>query len=647
MCSDSWLDASQTSWQYSLRNYMSTERDYRRAQVGVVRSNEEWSAIYPHWVKILEKQPNLPVSVDPRWLSYWWGHFGSDRELSIFWAALGDDVLAILPLMRKRVGSHTILTLLSDCCSDYLGGVFSAFACDPIDRIAAAMCDHLEWDEIRLQNIRQDDVTLHIVTRALQDCGLSPVIVRAEDAPYIELGCSWDKYLKSRTRNRRRMLNRKMRALRRRGKVELQVVRDYDHETLERLFDLHDTRWDSIHGVQAFADTRRRGFIHDVAKDFAGTGNFCLFHLLLNGNIVAYRMGFIRGGRYYDWNTSFDLALDDCSPGLVLLGEAIRWACDNGLQEVDFMRGHEEYKLSWNTAVRSLYTIQCSRPREPRHPRVPVKSTDKLRDLASKRGVVLDLDGVLYKGDKPIEASLAAIRILRQSGVTVGFLTNTSVRRQQELADKLGQMAVIADPRHIMTSTIAAAEYCRTKGYRCCLVLGGAPALPELLACGGMDIAANDHTGYIDAVVVGYSKDFIYADLVAAQRAILKGAEFVCTDRDRVFAAPGMDKPGTGWIVAAIETVTGKSPFVVGKPNDFSLRLLLHLMGMKPQEVAVIGDSLDTDIAAARKAGALACLVLGGISTAEDVARRTHDSRPDLVFADLVEMVDQMRGDTR
>jgi len=623
---------------------VNTDSHFRSAETGIVTTLHEWDKVYAPWVAILESQSRLPISVDPRWLFHWWKYFAENKALRVCWAAMGNEVIAILPMMLKSTGNKRILSFLSDCCSDYLGGIFSSAAYDPVERIVTTICEELDWDEIELQNIRQDDNTLHIIMRALQSCGLTPIIRKCDEAPFIQFDESWDNYLASRSHNRRAILRKKTRRLLAAGRLEFQVLRDYNEEVIEQLLTLHDARWEKMHSVQAFADSRRRGFIHDVARDFAQTGSLCVFLLILDGAVIAYRLGFIRGDVYYDWNTSFDTALARYSPGLVLIGKAIHWACEHKLKEFDFMRGYEQYKLSWNTGVRLLYSIVCCRQRTKLSVTRPVKSVDTLKALGKKRGVILDLDGVVYQGSEPIESTIRGIQLLQKKGILIGFLTNTSVKTQEEIVEKLAHMCVVSHPRYIMTSTIAAAEYCKQSQYNTCMVIGGAPALPQALIKSGCRLVLGQTDDDVDALVVGYTKEFSYADLLNAQIALLRGAAFICTDRDRLFAAPKIPKPGTGWIVAAIETVSEVTPFIAGKPNDFSLQLLLRAMKLDPREAVVVGDSLDADIVAAKKAGVLACLLVGGISTSEDAARRNKHERPDLVFSDFMELARATEG---
>ncbi len=360
---------------------------------------------------------------------------------------------------------------------------------------------------------------------------------------------------------------------------------------------------------------------------------------MLDQASLAYRFGFVKDATYYDWNTSFDVSYGKHSPGLVLLGEAIRWCYGQHLQRFDFMRGSEPYKLNWNTSVCSLYSIECSRSAFGVNP-VPGRPVNGTID--TRKGVVLDLDGVVYRGKQPILSTVQTLRDLRARRVPVGYLTNTSSLTAEQIVHKLQGFGIDADPDFVMTSAEAVAHYCLQKGYEKCLVVGGHPALPTGLVQNGIAALKPGSTGKVDAVIVGYQTAFCYSQLLSASEAIDLGAAFVCTDRDRLFASEGRMKPGTGWIVAAIETVTGAAPFVAGKPNDYSLRLLLSRMGLSPAEVLLIGDSVETDVAAAKKAGALACLFLGGVTSLRQAARCPNIERPDLVIDDIGEIANKL-----
>src|SRR5699024_432874 len=115
--------------------------------------------------------------------------------------------------------------------------------------------------------------------------------------------------------------------------------------------------------------------------------------------------------------------------------------------------------------------------------------------------------------------------------------------------------------------------------------------------------------------------------------AIAHGARFVATNPDDRLPVENGYQPGAGSILAGIERSTRVAPIVVGKPEPLMMQTGVERLGYEPHEVMMVGDRLDTDIAAARGAGLMTALVMTGVTTRADLA--TADILPDYVFADL------------
>ena len=231
---------------------------------------------------------------------------------------------------------------------------------------------------------------------------------------------------------------------------------------------------------------------------------------------------------------------------------------------------------------------------------VQILSKNIEKSISKIRGAIFDLDGVVYLEDVGIKSTIECIQKLSGMGICIGFLTNSSNVSYNEIKCKLMSMGISLKKYFIMTSAIAAAKYCKDMKYKNSLVIGGWPALTNAMLENGCCIA-NKYSTNIDSLVVGYATEFSYNDLLDVHAILLKGAAFIGTDKDRLFATKGTPKPGTGWIISAIEYVSGIKPLIVGKPNDLALQLLLQQMMVKSDQVIMIGDSFETDIAAAKK----------------------------------------------
>lgn len=219
---------------------------------------------------------------------------------------------------------------------------------------------------------------------------------------------------------------------------------------------------------------------------------------------------------------------------------------------------------------------------------------------------VVDLDGVIWLADQAIPGSAEAVATARAAGVRVMFVTNNSSMTVRQYAANLAGMGIETPLDDIVTSAQAAAS----------LLVAGSTAVicagdgvREALDVRGVRIL---ETGPADAVVVGWNRDFDFAALTAACRAIWGGARFVATNRDVTYPTPDGLLPGAGAIVAAVAAATGAEPEVAGKPHEPVVATLKSRAG-RPVDL-VVGDRLDTDGELAKRLGVPFGLVLTGVT---------------------------------
>lgn len=253
---------------------------------------------------------------------------------------------------------------------------------------------------------------------------------------------------------------------------------------------------------------------------------------------------------------------------------------------------------------------------------------------------VFDMDGVLWTMDDPIPGAAACLARLRARGDTVFFLTNNSSKSRTDYVEKLARFDISAATDEIMTSAFATAQMFREEGMvgRSVYVVGET-GLREELAAVGMKMVEYGEETPIDYVVVGWDRQFTYRKLMEAHRAIAHGAAFIATNRDATYPdAGGRTLPGSGALVAAVETCSGVTPRTIGKPEPYTLELILRMANAAPQDCLVIGDRLDTDIALGKRVGAQTALVLTGVHGRADVAAVPPERRPDYLWNDLNEL---------
>jgi 4-nitrophenyl phosphatase len=253
--------------------------------------------------------------------------------------------------------------------------------------------------------------------------------------------------------------------------------------------------------------------------------------------------------------------------------------------------------------------------------------------------ILVDLDGVLWRGDKPVAGAAAALARLAATGQRVAYFTNNSYPTVAGNVAKLEAMGVTAAPELILSSAQAAGTLA-TPGGRA-LVVGG-PGIVEALEEMGLSVAACDGPGEVggfDMVVVGIDPAFDYARLARAMAAVRAGARLVGTNSDATYPTPQGERPGGGAILAAVAVASGAAPVVAGKPNEPAAELVRRRLGRVD---LVVGDRPATDGAFARRLGAAFGLVLSGVTP------RDHgplDPTPEREATDLTRLVDELIRD--
>ena len=252
-------------------------------------------------------------------------------------------------------------------------------------------------------------------------------------------------------------------------------------------------------------------------------------------------------------------------------------------------------------------------------------------------GLIIDLDGVVWLDGRPIDGAAATIESLRAGGVRVLFLTNDPQRSRDEHATLLTAMGIPATAADVLTSSAATARFLSSQEHLAGgdLFVIGSPALRRELVEAGFRLLQAPEAERAQAVVVGGHRGFDYDELRAAATAVRTGAELYATGRDAVFPTPEGPLPATGAILAAVETASGATATVVGKPEPFVFEIARETLS-DCERVAVIGDQLASDVAGAKRAGLDAILVLTGASSEDDVAGAAF--KPDFILPSIAKL---------
>ena len=281
---------------------------------------------------------------------------------------------------------------------------------------------------------------------------------------------------------------------------------------------------------------------------------------------------------------------------------------------------------------------------------------------AERPGLLLlvDLDGVLYRGAEPVPGVGAVLATRATRGDDVVYVTNNSMWYRAEYVERISGMGAPVTADRIVSSPRATALYLREHepGIQHVLTVGASGMDRELEDAGfrvtragdvgelirGSGIEGTDGAngweaaGRPDAVVVGLDPKIDYLRLTVATDCIRAGARFIATNRDAVYPTERAVRPGAGSIVAAVEAASGVTPISIGKPEPYLLEEAARAVGRDAREAIMIGDGLGTDIAAAHAVGARSILMLTGVTSRAALDDLAPGARPTEVAADAAEL---------
>ena len=278
---------------------------------------------------------------------------------------------------------------------------------------------------------------------------------------------------------------------------------------------------------------------------------------------------------------------------------------------------------------------------------LPKRTDDSalLRQLQRIRHVALDLDCTIYSGGTLFDSTEPFLELLQQLKIGYTFLTNNPSKNITDYLAHLEEMGIAAHAEQLYTSTQSTIEFLQERFPRLRrLFVLGTDSMSAAFTAAGFELMPDSPTDEPDAVVVGFDLSLTYPRLCRAAWWIQQGKPYFATNPDRVCPT---DQPTVlvdcGAICAALESATGRPPTaVLGKPDPAMLRGILHKHNLRPEELAMVGDRLYTDVAMAHRAGAFGVLVLTGETNGEQA--RLHSPQPDLIVPTLAEFGHQLRA---
>ncbi len=259
--------------------------------------------------------------------------------------------------------------------------------------------------------------------------------------------------------------------------------------------------------------------------------------------------------------------------------------------------------------------------------------SNDLAGLHKLRGMIIDMDGVLWHGDLPLPGLHKFFDVLRQRDIKFVLATNNNTQTPEGFVLKAKRLGVDIVPEQVVTASIATIHYLRlnySPGSRI-YVIGEAP-LKGLIAEAAFTLAETD----VAAVVATMDRQLTYEMLKRATLLIREGADFIGPNPDSSYPTQEGIVPGAGAVLAALSASSDRQPVIVGKPESSLFKISLERMQLGPEETASLGDRLNTDIAGGQRLGLKTILVLSGVSTVADLASSLI--QPTWVFAGIDEL---------
>jgi NagD protein len=252
----------------------------------------------------------------------------------------------------------------------------------------------------------------------------------------------------------------------------------------------------------------------------------------------------------------------------------------------------------------------------------------------AKTGFLIDMDGVIYRGSKPIRGAVEFIQRLQATGHPFLFLTNNSQRSRRDICLRLHRMGIRIAQRHVFTCAMATARFlARQRPNGSAYVIGEGGLLNALHESG---YAIDDQ--HPDYVVVGEGRSLSMDMLEKAVTFINQGSKLVATNLDANCPTERGMRPGCGALVAVLEAATGRKALGIGKPSPITMCEAASVLGTAPDQTVVIGDTMDTDILGGVQLGYATVLVLSGGTRKEDV--ESYAYRPGYVVKSISELLE-------
>jgi NagD protein len=254
------------------------------------------------------------------------------------------------------------------------------------------------------------------------------------------------------------------------------------------------------------------------------------------------------------------------------------------------------------------------------------------RESGPRCGFLLDMDGVIYRGDEPVPGAAEFIHSLRERAIPFLFLTNNSASGPRDYVVKLHKMGIEVEEEHFYTCGMATMEFLHQQKPLGTAFVIGEGGLVSALHQAGYGITSKQP----DYVIVGEGRTLNFEMAEKAMMMLLNGAHLIATNLDVSCPTATGSRPGCGAIVAMLEAATGRRAYSVGKPSPFMMRAARKRLGLRTAETIMVGDTMETDIRGSLELGFQAILVLTGSTAREKLSG--YPFQPTLVVDSIAEI---------
>jgi len=324
-------------------------------------SYKQLEEIKTDWNDMLKNSINNHIYLTWEWLSCWWKHFGKGREMRVLCLKDESDFIAIAPLMCSKYkiplfGNVVKIEFIGSPESDYNSLILKNRNSEYLELfLDYLVSNYSDWNILELRDIPEEFISSDLKHKIFNEFMKYPLKYKVIDiCPYLILPNSFDDYKKMMGRKRVKNIERRERRLQELGKLEIKTHENFDslEKAMNVFYKLHQKRWVQKGEEGVFAKKKFRIFHLDLAKRFEKNGWLDLNFLTLNEKPIATMYSFDYYNKKYLYLSGFDPEYSKFSPGNLLEISTIEKSFENGLEEIDYLRGHHLYKYNWCTNER-------------------------------------------------------------------------------------------------------------------------------------------------------------------------------------------------------------------------------------------------------------------------------------------------------